>query len=52
MSFFDISTLLRAQIRSTTLYEIQKRNEYSEIVRYVSTSRAHCRYLEANANNN
>lgn len=30
----------------------RKRNQGSEIVRYVGTSRAHCRYLEPNANNN
>lgn len=51
MSLFDISTLNSTSCSRSTLYEIWNRNE-SEIVRYVGTSRDHCRYLEANANNN
>lgn len=49
-SIYQLYLVLR--YRSTALYEIQKRNECSEIVRYVDTFRDHCRYLEANANNN
>ncbi|KGO37462.1 hypothetical protein PEX1_101240 [Penicillium expansum] len=49
MSLFDISTLLCAY--GITLYEIQKRNECSEIVRYVGIFRP-AGTSKPNANNN